>query len=126
VIANAVQNSMNAGDNTLTVGLVAASTLVALNLLMDRYGRKLPFVSRMFIDEPTLLMQDGELLTDAMKHEHVDKADIEMAGREHGIGDLALVSEAILEPDGSISIIPKKGGKMHRSARRFRQLRRRA
>jgi uncharacterized membrane protein YcaP (DUF421 family) len=123
VISNAVQNAMNAGDNSLTVGLVAAATLVGMNLLLSRFGTRLPFVSRLFIDEPTLLMQDGALLEENMKGEHVEKQEIEMAAREHGIGDLSEVSEAVLEPDGSISIIPFKGGKMHRSRRRFRQFR---
>src|ERR1700674_1306405 len=31
VLSNAVQNSMNGGDNTLTGGLVSATTLVMLN-----------------------------------------------------------------------------------------------
>lgn len=124
VIANAVQNAMNAGDNSLTVGLVAAATLVAMNVLLSRVGRRIPFLSHLFVDEPTLLMQDGELLKKNMEHEHVEEEEIEMAAREHGIGDLSEVSEAILEPDGSISIIPHKGGKMHRSSRRFRQFRR--
>src|SRR5260221_14300986 len=34
VLSNAVQNSMNAGDNSLVGGLVSAATLVGLNLLM--------------------------------------------------------------------------------------------
>jgi len=70
-------------------------------------------------------MQDGALLEKNMQHEHVDKEDIEMAAREHGISDLSEVSEAVLEPDGSISIIPSKGGKIHRSRRSIRQFRQR-
>ena len=35
VLSNAVQNSMNGGDNSLTGGLVSATTLVALNFLMS-------------------------------------------------------------------------------------------
>lgn len=123
VISNAVQNAMNAGDNSLTVGLLAASTLVGMNLLLSRFGARVPYVSHLFIDEPTLLMQDGELLEENMKGEHVEKQEIEMAAREHGLGDLSEVSEAVLEPDGSISIIPLKGGKVHRSRRHFRQFR---
>src|SRR5678810_487478 len=34
VLSNAVQNSMNAGDNSLVGGLIAASTLVAFNMLV--------------------------------------------------------------------------------------------
>jgi uncharacterized membrane protein YcaP (DUF421 family) len=123
VIANAVQNAMNAGDNSLTVGLVAALTLVGMNLLLSRFGARVPYISHLFRDEPTLLMQDGILLEKNMAREHVDREEIEMAAREHEVGDLSGVSEAILEPDGSISIIPFKGGKMHRSRRRFRQFR---
>lgn len=123
VISNAVQNAMNAGDNSLTVGLVAASTLVGMNVLLSRFGARVPYISHLFVDEPTLLMQDGVLLDENMEREHVEKQEIEMAAREHGISDLSEVSEAVLEPDGSISIIPVKGGKMHRSRRRFRQFR---
>src|SRR5437868_14356616 len=34
VLSNAVQNSMNAGDNSLIGGLIAAATLVGLNFLV--------------------------------------------------------------------------------------------
>ncbi len=125
VIANAVQNSMNGGDVSLTGGLIAAATLVCMNVILDRVGRRLPFFSRFFIDEPTLLLQDGRPVTEHMEREGVSIEEIEMSAREHGIVDVADVSAAILEPDGSISIIPKEGGKMHRSNRRIRQFRQR-
>ena len=123
VIANAVQNAMNGGDVSLTGGIVAAATLVGANLLVGRYGSRIPVIGHYVRDEPTLLMQDGVLLEKNMEQEHVDKVDIEMAAREHGIGSLSDVSEAVLEPDGSISIIPNEGGKIHRSHRSIRQFR---
>ncbi len=125
VIANAVQNAMNAGDNSLTVGLVAAGTLVGTNLVVQRYGSRIPLVGHYIRDEPTLLMQDGELIKKNLEREHVDEEDLEMAAREHGIDDLSEVSAAVLEPDGSISIIPKHAGKIHRSRRSIRQFRQR-
>lgn len=125
VIANAVQNSMNGGDNSLTAGLVAAATLVFMNLLVERVGRRLPLFSRFVNDQPTLLMDGGELIEAHMERENVSKEDIEMAAREHGLADLSEVRMAILEPDGSISVIPREGGKVHRSHRRVRQFRQR-
>jgi uncharacterized membrane protein YcaP (DUF421 family) len=125
VIANAVQNSMNGGDNSLTGGIIAAATLVGMNLLVDRYGSRLPIIGHYVREQPTLLMQDGVLLEKNMAQEHVDKLEIEMAARGHGMSDLSEVSEAVLEPDGSISIIPNKGGKVFRSRRRIRQFRQR-
>jgi uncharacterized membrane protein YcaP (DUF421 family) len=124
VIANAVQNSLNGGDTSLTGGLVAAATLVGLNLLLDRFGRRLPFFSRFVVEEPTLLLQDGNVIVENMDREHVSRDEIEMSAREHGIADLKDVAAAILEADGSISIIPKQGGKMHRVGR-FRQFKQR-
>ena len=38
VLSNAVQNSMNAGDNSLVGGLLCAATLIALNYLVKSYG----------------------------------------------------------------------------------------
>jgi uncharacterized membrane protein YcaP (DUF421 family) len=114
VIANAVQNSINGGDDSLVGGLVAAATLVATNVLLDRLGRRLPFVARFFREEPTLLMQDGSLITNNMDREHIERDEIEMAAREHGVADLTGVDMAILEPDGSISIIPRERGRVHR------------
>jgi uncharacterized membrane protein YcaP (DUF421 family) len=126
VIANAVQNSLNGGDVSLTGGLVAAATLVTMNVLLDRFGRRIPFFSRFVIEEPTLLLQDGEPVIEHMRREGVSVEEIEMAAREHGITDVADVAAAILEPDGSISIIPKAGGgKMHRTKRGLRQFRQR-
>jgi uncharacterized membrane protein YcaP (DUF421 family) len=125
VIANAVQNSMNGGDTSLIGGIVAAATLVVVNVFLGRVGRRVPFLSHLFIEEPTLLMSDGQLIQKHMDRERVDKEDIEMAAREHGIADLSDVSMAILEPDGSISVIPKKGERVHRSSRRVRQFRQR-
>ncbi len=53
------------------------------------------------------------------------REDIEMSAREHGLDDLEDVKAAILERDGSISIIPREGLATQRVQRRIRQLRNR-
>ncbi len=124
VIANAVQNSLNGGDTSLIGGIVAAATLVGMNVVVDRYGKQVPFLERFVRSEPTLLMQDGVFLEKNLEQENISKDEIAMSAREHGIKDLSEVSEAILEPDGSISVIPNEGGRIHR-VRRIRQFRQR-
>jgi uncharacterized membrane protein YcaP (DUF421 family) len=123
IIANAVQNAMNGGDVSLVGGLVSAATLVGANLLLGRFGRRIPILGRLVVEEPTLLVQDGQPVRRNLEHEHVDIAEVEMAAREHGISDLDEVAAAVLEIDGSISIIPKKGGGYHKTHRRFKQVR---
>ena len=124
VIANAVQNSLNGGDTSLIGGIVTAATLVAMNVILDRFGRRVPFLERLVRSEPTLLMQDGVFIDTNLEREDISRDEIAMSAREHGIGDMKQVSEAILEPDGSISIIPNEGARVHR-VRRIRQFRQR-
>ena len=122
IIANAVQNAMNGGDVSLVGGIISAGTLVGMNLLLGRFGRSIPVLGRLVVEEPTLLLQDGHPIAKNMEREHVDVEEIEMAAREHGIAELNEVAAAVLEIDGSISIIPKEGGAYHRSRRRLRQV----
>jgi uncharacterized membrane protein YcaP (DUF421 family) len=123
IIANAVQNAMNGGDLSLIGGVISAATLVGMNLVLGRFGRRIPILGRLVVEEPTLLLQDGKPIKQNLEREHVDMDEIEMAAREHGIADLGKVAAAVLEIDGSISIIPKEGGAYHKSRHRIRQVR---
>lgn len=125
VIANAVQNAMNGGDNSLTGGLVAAATLVGMNTILSRIGHRVPFIGHLMVAHPTLLLQHGKFIKEHLEREHVDEEEVAMAAREHGIEDLTKVSAAILEVDGSISVIPREGGTVHRAQRHMRQFRQR-
>ena len=125
VIANAVQNAMTGGDNSLIGGILAAATLTIVNIAVGRWGSRVPFFRRLVASEPTLLLRDGKPLQEALDKERIDVEELEMAARQHGIADLKDVIAAVLEEDGSISIIPKDGTKVRRSARHFRQFRNR-
>jgi uncharacterized membrane protein YcaP (DUF421 family) len=125
VIANAVQNAMTGGDNSLIGGLIAATTLTVVNIAVGRWGSQVPGFRRLVASEPTLLLRDGKPLEAALEKERIDVEELEMAARQHGIADLKDVTAAVLEEDGSISIIPREGTKVRRTARRFRQFRNR-
>jgi uncharacterized membrane protein YcaP (DUF421 family) len=125
VIANAVQNAMTGGDNSLTGGILAAGTLTVVNIAVGRWGSYIPLFRRLVASEPTLLLRDGRPIAAALSSERVDLGELQMAAREHGIEDLKDVTAAVLEEDGSISIIPKDGTKIHRIPRRFRQFKNR-
>src|SRR2546430_14471478 len=65
VIANAVQNAMTGGDNSLIGGVIAAATLVGMNLVFARIGHRIPVIQHLFEGEPTLLLKDGKLIEKA-------------------------------------------------------------
>ena len=125
VIANAVQNAMTGGDNSLIGGVIAAATLTFVNIAVGRWGSRVPLFRRLVTSEPTLLLQDGKPITENLEKERIDLQELEMAAREHGIPELSQVAAAVLEEDGSISIIPKEGGTIRKMPRRFRQFKNR-
>jgi uncharacterized membrane protein YcaP (DUF421 family) len=123
VIANAVQNAMVGANVTIWGGLVAVLALIltdrALRFVADRNPRLL----RAIEGEPTLLIRDGRLNREAMGREGVDEEELTRALREHGFLDLSDVRQAVLEVDGTISVIPQIGDES-RTASRVRRRRR--
>lgn len=122
LLANAVQNAMVGPDASLQGGLIAAAvllilnrTVVALRLHAGRWGRLIE-------GTPTVLLQDGEFLDPSLRKEGLERTQVEMAMREHGIESPAQVRLAVLETDGSISIVPAEA-RVVRTRKHVRQLR---
>jgi len=113
IVANAVQNAMVGPDTSLTGGLLAAASLIALNWLIDRLGIRYAWLGRRLSSEPTMLIWNGTLQADRMRREGVTLAELEMAAREHGVETLDHVKLAVLEPDGTISIVSKAATTHH-------------
>jgi uncharacterized membrane protein YcaP (DUF421 family) len=122
LVANAVQPAMTGPDASLLGGVIIIATLLLCNLAVARLDR-VPALHRFITPAPTLIVKDGKCLTDRMRREGVLEEDVLMAMREHGIEQLADIKLGVLEPDGSISIVPE-GGKFHKSRHRVRYLRR--
>lgn len=107
LIANAVQNAMTGPDNSVTGGIVAAGTLLLLNFLISRvvFGNKR---LRRFVEgTPTILVHNGHLVLKNLAYEHIAPEEIVQALREHGVQSTEEVSLAVLEIDGSISVLRK-------------------
>ncbi|MEP7235470.1 MAG: YetF domain-containing protein [Ignavibacteriota bacterium] len=106
LISNAVQNAMVGNDTSLAGGLVAALSLLATNLLLTRFVFKSKGGRDLLVGEPRLLVRNSVVIESALNSEDLSEEDLTEAIREHGINSLKEVRTAILELDGSISIIP--------------------
>ncbi len=122
VIANSVQNAMVGQDTTLGGGLAAGFTLLVLNRFFTWLTVKHPVVRHWLIGEPVLIARDGHLLESALRKEGVTREHVVAAMREHGVDKLADVQMAVLEVDGTISIVPKEA-QIHRTHRHLRGIR---
>jgi uncharacterized membrane protein YcaP (DUF421 family) len=118
LVANALQPAMTGPDTSLTGGFVLIIALVGTNYLVGKFDR-MPRFHRLFTPSPAIIVRDGQYLQDVMKKEGVDQPEVEMSMREHGITDMKDVQLAVLEPDGTISIVPT-GVAMTRTKHRIR------
>jgi uncharacterized membrane protein YcaP (DUF421 family) len=123
VIANAVQNALVGGDNSLVGGLISAFTLLLTNRVLTFFLDTFPAFRKGLIGEPVVLVMDGRERERLMRREGIDREELMAALREHGVADLEDVKLAVLEVDGEISVVPKQGTTVHRMRRRFRGLR---
>ncbi|MEP6638872.1 MAG: YetF domain-containing protein [Chloroflexota bacterium] len=111
VISDAVQNSM-VGDNiTLWGGLVAVTTLFAADHVLKWVSDRSKRVRKALEGEPRLLVRNGRILDKALREEKVDINDVRAAVRAEGIARVEDVRLAVLETDGSISVIPMDEGR---------------
>ena len=106
LIANAVQNAMVGPDTSLVGGLLAALVLLVLNALVARLRLRWPQLSRAIQGSPTLLVLHGEVIEPHLRREGLDLDTLQAACREHGIANVSKVEMAVLEIDGSISVVP--------------------
>ena len=107
VLSNAVQNSMNGGDNSLVGGLISATTLVGLNFLMGLMTYKSKKLEAIIEGRPQVLVHNGKLFEDVMASAKLTHHELDSALRQAGCNCIEEVHSAILENNGSISVVAR-------------------
>ncbi len=119
LIANALQNAMVGPDTSLVGGVIAAVTLLAINRTVAFLRTRLPWFERAAEGGPILLISEGKVIDGRLEREGISLPELEQAAREHGIARLEDVDLAVLEVDGTVSIVPRTGAKV-RTSRKLR------
>ena len=94
---------------TLSEGVLALALLIGLQFAITWASVRWPRFQGLVKSEPTLLVRDGKLLDGAMRRERVTREEIDAALREHGYGGLGDIACVVLETDGTLSVIPRRG-----------------
>lgn len=109
LIADASQNAMAGGYESIADGMVLVATIAGWNMLMDWVSFRFPATRRLLEPSPLVLVRDGQMLRRHMRREFVTAEEIMAQLRQHGIERLSQVKLATMESDGSISIIRADG-----------------
>ena len=110
LVSNAVQNAMVGTDTSLVGGIVAASTLILINVLLTKVVFREGLFAKLVTGEPRLLVRNGRFVMPNLILESIRPEELEEQIREHGFTDISEVRTAILEMDGSISVLPYTQG----------------
>jgi len=105
LISNAVQNSINAGDNSLGGGLVSAATLFLTNRAVGFAAWRWRWFERLAKGPPLRLVTDGRVHAGALRKERLTLADLRSALRKQGIARITECQQVTLEPDGTLTAI---------------------
>jgi uncharacterized membrane protein YcaP (DUF421 family) len=107
-ISNTVQNAIIGNDNSVTGGLIGATTLLVVNHVVVRtlYGHQ--GLEQLIEGDPDVLIQDGVVLTDRLKRESITPAELRAAAHKQGFGTLDEIDRAVLEPGGGLSFFARK------------------
>lgn len=109
VIADAAQNAMAGGYESITDGMILVATIAGWNWLLDRVAYHAPAVRRMLEAKPLPLVRDGTLMRRNLRKEYITTDELMAKLRQHGIDRLEDVKAATMESDGEISVIRREG-----------------
>src|SRR6476620_6650267 len=107
VLSNAVQNSMNGGDNSLVGGLISAITLITLNHVVGIATFKNKRIEAIVEGRPLIIVHNGRVFEDVLARAKLTHHELDAALRQNGCTCVDDVRSAILENNGAISVIPR-------------------
>ena len=104
VLSNAVQNSMNGGDNSVPGGILSAATLIALHYGVAYVTFKNKTLEVWIEGTPRTLIHNGVLNENVMRDELLTRHELAAALRAAGCTEIEHVRVATLENNGQITI----------------------
>jgi uncharacterized membrane protein YcaP (DUF421 family) len=104
ILSNAVQNAMNAGDNSVLAGIILASTLILLNYIVGYVAFKSKRMETLIEGRPEVLIHNGKLFGEVLKSEQITHHELDAALRAAGCASVDQVHFAVLENNGNITV----------------------
>ena len=108
LLSETVSPALTGGDETVTGGLVAATTLMGLCVITSWIVFKSRKVERVLQGRAALLIQNGRVDRKVMHDFRIADDDLKTVLHQHGMLHVNEVARAYLEPDGEITMIKRK------------------
>jgi uncharacterized membrane protein YcaP (DUF421 family) len=111
IISEVTQQGLVGEDFSITTAALLICTLMGLDLIFTLLKTWSPSFGRVTEGAPLIIVDKGKPLKIRMHKSKVDEEDVMQAARvTQGLEKMEEIKYAVLEKDGTISIIPYEGG----------------
>lgn len=107
-LSNTVQNAIIGDDNSVTGGIIGATSLLAINYLVVRFLYNHRKLDQLVEGKADVLIENGKVRTEHLKRELITMQQLSAAARKQGFDDLSEVQQCVLEPGGTLTFIARK------------------
>src|SRR5262244_135211 len=109
-LSNTVQNAIIGDDNTVTGGIIGATSLLVVNYLVVRFLYNHRKLDQLVEGHADVLIEDGKVRMKNLKRELITMGQLEAAARKQGFESLVEIQQCVLEPGGTLTFLGKKPG----------------
>jgi uncharacterized membrane protein YcaP (DUF421 family) len=107
-LSNTVQNAIIGDDNSVSGGLIGATSLLLVNYLVVRFLYDHKKLDQIVEGNADVLIEAGQVRPERLKKELISRSQLESAARKQGFESLDEVHRCVLEPGGNLTFIGKK------------------
>lgn len=109
IVAEATQQGLLGNDFSVTNAFLVIITLIGIEIALTALKQRSARLEKWIDGVPSVIIEDGRPLKDRMEKARIDEQDILSAARTgYGLERMDQIKYAVLERNGSISIIPKQ------------------
>jgi uncharacterized membrane protein YcaP (DUF421 family) len=107
-LSNTVQNAIIGEDNSVSGGIIGATSLLVVNYLVVRFLYNHRKLDQLVEGRADVLIDNGKVRTEHLKRELITMQQLSAAARKQGFDDLSEVQQCVLEPGGTLTFIARK------------------
>lgn len=107
-LSNTVQNAIIGDDNSVSGGLIGATSLLVMNYLVVRFLYGHNKLEQIVEGQSDVLVENGKVRGQRLKKELITMHQLEAAARKQGFDSLADVDKCVLEPGGTLAFVGRR------------------
>src|SRR6188474_2786227 len=87
-LSNTVQNAIIGQDDSITGGIIGASTLLLVNYLLVRFVSRHEKIERLVEGDPDVLIENGRVKSECLLNEAISEVELAAAAHKQGFASL--------------------------------------